>query len=201
MYLSTNNWRDIQRYYESCFTKFPETGDQIFLIRSVSPNLIEGRAEDGTPLNCFLHQEEDQEPYLLDYILPKKSYFEYNGRACLLSRIPARQYKRGLSADNTQIVALMGDGSFEKLTIDFPVLGAYIQKQNFRSFGEGISHSSVALSPRIALTKSGHLFVDAVRIGHYDYISKTITTKHKAFKRELEEIMQRTNEEIKIVFK
>ncbi len=201
MYLSSNNWKDIQRYYEGCFTKFRETGDQIFSIRRVSPTLIEGRAADGTPLNCFLHHEEDQEPYLLDYILPKKSFFEYNGRACLLSRIPARQYKRGLCPDNTQISALLADGTFEKLPIEFPVLEAYIQKQNFRSFKDIGIAGSIPLSPRMAVAACGYIFVDGVRIAHYESLSKTITTKHKLFITELQEVLQRTGEEIKIVIK
>lgn len=201
MQLSSNNWRDIQKYYEHCYTKFRETGDEIFLIRRVSPSLIEGIGEDKTPLNCFLHNEEDQEPYLLDYILPKKSFFEFDGKACLLNRIPARQYKRGLCSENTQILSLGADGGFSKLNIDFPVLKAYIQKQSFRSFAEAKELPSVALSPRIALTMSGFIFVDAVKIGHYDFVSKTITTKHKSFKPELEEILQRTHEVISFVFK
>ena len=153
---------DITRYYRGTYVKFHETGDKLFYINSVDPREVTGTDEDGTEFQLFMKEDV---PYNVDYILPRKSYFQYGKCATLLQRIPAKQYQRGLSGHNTKITGLEDGGAWVPYDIGFDVLKAYVDKQKFASLNEAVGNKekkySYALSSRMAYAcRSKQIYLD-----------------------------------------
>jgi hypothetical protein len=164
MICTPSNWRDIQRYYEGTYVKFQEFGDTLFWIQRVRESEITGKNEDGEEFILHLHESA---PYTLDYLLPSKAVFQKGDNAFMLQRVPARQYKRGLCADNVQILNLTNQ---EKQNIGFPLLKAFVNKQTYMSLEDAIwgkhTKRAVALSSRMWFDRpSGVLYADLYAIG------------------------------------
>lgn len=166
------NADDISRYYRNTYVKFKETGDKLFHIREINNHVIRGQDEDNTEFELYLSEEF---PYEVDYVIPNKSYFQFKNRACLLQRIPAKQYRRGLCHDNTQIITLTRTGSSGSMEVNFESLKAFVSKQTFPSFDKAVTSKgnkmiSIALSPRFAYVPDvKHIFVDTVAVATVDH--------------------------------
>jgi hypothetical protein len=200
MQFNSYNWEDIQRYYRHTFLKFKETGDTLFYIRDVRPDRVTGTDQDGTEFALHLNYDD---PYEVDYILPNKSYFQYAKRACMLQRIPAKQYRRGICADNVRITGLSKTGGLAAIEVDFEALKAFVSKQAFPSLSTVLLQKqkplSVALSPRFAFVPvGGFLFCDQTCVAQVDSKRKTLTILHPIFKPEIEKLVEGCNlEEVK----
>lgn len=200
MQFNSYNWEDIQRYYRHTFLKFKETGDTLFYIRDVSPSRVTGTDENGTEFALHLNYDD---PYEVDYILPNKSYFQYAKRACMLQRIPAKQYRRGICADNVRITGLSKTGGLAAIEVDFEALKAFVSKQAFPSLSTVLLQKqkplSVALSPRFAFVPvGGFLFCDQTCVAQVDAKRKTLTILQPIFKPEIEKLVEGCNlEEVK----
>jgi hypothetical protein len=183
------NRDDIQRYYRSTYVKFRETGDALFYVKHVGESLVTGVGADGVPFELYLNVDF---PYEMDYILPRKSFFQYGAFACLLQRIPAKQYQRGISESNT-LIQRVGDANANQ-PLSFEVLTAFVAKQAFPSLVQAIAEKgkvSVPLSSRLAyLCASRKIFADSKSIGVVKIKEKTIQSFHKIFKPELERVAQ-----------
>lgn len=170
-----NTWRDIQRYYEGTYVKFREFGETLFWIQRVREDAITGKSEDGEEFILHLHSDA---PYVIDYILPHKAVFQKGEHVYALQRIPARQYKRGLCNDNTQIVNMLTQ---EKQNFGFPLLKAFVNKQSYPSLDEAIwgkstTRRAVALSSRMWFNRqSGGLYADVMAIGHANRETRVLT--------------------------
>jgi len=187
MIFNSSNYEDINRYYRNTYVKFRDFGDRLFWIDSVNRNVVSGEDENNQLFELYLN---DEYPYEVDYVIPRKSFFQYKNKACLLHRIPARQYQRGISANNTQIVALSRQGSAGQLDINFEVLREYVSKPKFPAFDKGITSKgkfiSVALSPRFAyVPEIKAIFVDTKSIGYVDHAAHKVVLTHKIFVPEL----------------
>jgi hypothetical protein len=192
MQFNTETWEDIQRYYRQTYLKFKETGDTLFYIRDVRPDKVTGTDENGTEFALHLNYDD---PYEVDYILPNKSYFQYAKRACMLQRIPAKQYRRGICADNVRITGLSKTGGLVAIDVTFDSLKAFVSKQAFPSLSTVLMQKqkplSVALSPRFAFVPvGGFLFCDQTCVAQVDAKAKTILILHSIFKPEIENLIE-----------
>ena len=190
MIFKSTNFDDINRYYKATYVKFKETGDKLFYIRNVSPTSVTGCDEDGTEFELFLN---DEYPYEVDYILPRKSFFQMGKRACLLQRIPAKQYQRGLSNSNTRVNALGKTGSVNAVELTFDVLTEFVNKQAFPSLSKAVLNKakdhSVVLSPRFAYVPDMKaIFADAILVAEVNPEDKLVVVRHPIFKPELLEL-------------
>ena len=185
------NADDISRYYRNTFVKFRETGETLFYIQNVNCDKVTGTAADGTPFELLLDQAH---PYEVDYLLPRKSFFQYGVHACLLQRIPAKQYQRGVSESNTTITRLATNK--ETLSFGFELLTSFVGKQAFPKLLSVIgdkSKVSVALSPRLAyISASRQIYADLTKIGQVKMKERTIQCPYPIFKPELEALVQGT---------
>jgi len=168
------NIADISRYYKNTFVKFRETGERLYYIRSVKADKITGQVADGTPFELLLDPEF---PYEVDYVLPHKSFFQFEGAACLLQRIPAKQYQRGISEQNVTVSALTAKGNLCSISVNFPVLEAFINKPTFVGLAQALEEkekTSIVLSPRMAYVPANRrIYADSVCIAQ-------VQPKHKA---------------------
>ena len=157
MEFTTDNWVDIERYYNKTYVKLEQYGDKLFYISSVSPDKVCGTTEDGDVFEIQLHEE----PYHVNYLLPHKSVFQLGERSAMLYRIPAKQYKRGLCAENTRISYIDVPGKLNGMTLNFTYLKQYVTKQAYPSLETAMKNTngfqSVALSPFMSYVPKGHL--------------------------------------------
>ena len=160
---NVDNSADIKKYYNNTYVKFPETGERLFYVNEVTGSHVRGVDEDDEMFQVLLHHDQ---PFPVKYLLPHKSYFQYDRYAAFLYRIPAQQYSRGLCKGNTAIGLLTGEG-LSMQHFSFKLLRAYTSKQNYLSLDQAIKSSnySTALSPRFAVTASGVIFVDNKALG------------------------------------
>jgi hypothetical protein len=198
MQFNSYTWEDIQRYYRHTYVKFKETGDTLFYIRDVRPEHVTGTDEDGTEFKLFLNYDD---PYEVDYVLPNKSYFQFAKRACMLQRIPAKQYRRGICADNVRITGLSKTGGLTAIEVNFESLKAFVGKQAFPSLRTVLLQKSkplsVALSPRFAyVPEPGYLFCDQTCVAYISKKDKTIRILHNIFKPEINALIENTDLEI-----
>jgi hypothetical protein len=191
MQFNSYTWEDIHRYYRHTYVKFKETGDTLFYIRDVNVESVAGTDQDGTEFKLFLNYDD---PYEVDYVLPNKSYFQFAKRACMLQRIPAKQYRRGVCADNVRITGLSKTGGLTAIDVNFESLKAFVSKQAFPSLRTVLLQKSkplsIALSPRFAFVpEAGYLFCDQTCVAQIDKRAKTIRILHNIFKPEIEALI------------
>lgn len=188
---------DISKYYRHTYVKFKETGDTLYYIRDVNHRMIRGTDQDGTEFELYL---SDDHPYEVDYVLPNKSFFQLAKSACLLQRIPAKQYRRGLCSENTRITRIGKTGNLVSLDLSFDVLKAFVSKQTFPSLATVLMKKapvSVALSPRFAyVPEIGAILADLNIVAYVDKKEKKIKMVHQIFKPEVQELAKNTDMEI-----
>lgn len=198
MLFSTANYEDIHRYYRCTYVKFKEMGDRLFYIRDVNHSIVRGTDEDGTEFELYLNHDD---PYEVDYVLPHKSYFQYAKRACMLQRVPAKQYRRGLCAENTRLTAIGKTGNLVNIDIGFDVLKAFVTKQAFPSIKTVLTMKnkplSVALSPRFAFApEPGLIIADQLTVATVDKKQQKVTIHREIFRPEVLKFVNDLNMEI-----
>jgi len=180
---------DIIRYYKNTFVKFKETGDTLFYIKQVKDSVVHGISQDGTPFELYLSSAH---PYEVDYVLPRKSYFQYGPHACLLQRVPAKQYQRGISQNNVSLNALRSNGGQADMGLDFSILMAFVSKQVFVNLDMAVNstHTSVVLAPRFAFVPSTRkVYADFLCVGQLLTKRKHLKCFHNVFRPELEKLV------------
>lgn len=197
MLFTTSSAQDIDKYFRGSYVKFKEFDDRLFLIKDVSGRTVTGVDQDDQEFTLYL---SNQHPYEVDYILPNRAVFQYKDKAVMLQRIPARQYKRGLCSDNTQILSLE---TGERLPVSFAVLKAFVTKQQYFTFAEAIRRKgkakSFALNSRMSyFYSSNSIHVDAQPIGHYSKESKKLFI-HPLFVEDVRSQLKDNNETIEVI--
>jgi len=169
MLMSKNNWNDIKKYYLGTFVKFKETGDRIWKITSVLPHEVQAVDVSG-----FIVCIDLSEPYELDYIIPSRVLYQDGPYAKLLCRIPARQYSRGISAENTTILVLSEGGQWATGAMTMESLQGFVDKPCYQSLDNLTQdYYSHALNPYFAVSRNGNLFCTNVKIGELNFQNKT----------------------------
>lgn len=189
-----SNRSDIDKYFNHTYVKFREFGDRLFLITGVSKTCVYGIDENDNEFELFL---ADEFPYKVDYILPHRALFQFKDRAIMLQRIPARQYKRGLCNENTQFIDVSTGTS---LDFGFPLLKAFVTKQNYFAFDEALKakKGACALSSRFSYTpKNGILRLDTIPIGEYSNASKTLYVR-RLFIDDLRDLLSNSDSKVPV---
>jgi hypothetical protein len=197
MEFTSSNWRDIQKYYEGTFVKFTEFGDRLFYISQVRPDGISGTDDEDTAFEMYLN---DAYPYTVNYLLPHKATFQWKDSVYMLQRIPARQYRRGLCSDNTQITNV---ATGQAIDVNFQSLKAFVSKPHYSSFSSAfntkVKTKAIALSPRMSYLRTGYILIDNRKVAQYNYDTKKITMMHKIFLPEIMQHMVDHNEHYEVV--
>jgi hypothetical protein len=203
MLFSPETFEDIHRYYRHTYVKFPERGDELFYIRNVERNKLTGQHESGDEFELYYSNEK---PYNVEFVLPRKSFFQHKNRAYLLQRIPAKQYNRGINANNTLIQSLNKTGGLTGHDIGFDLLKAYVAKPAFPTFDKAVTSKgklvSVAMSPRFAyVPETRGIFADHICVAFVDHPNHKVVVTHQVFMPEIkalakDSIFEVTNVEI-----
>lgn len=185
---------DIERYYRDTYVKFNGFGERLFYIDSVTPECVTGTDENGDEFCMNLHEEE---PFLVDFVLPRRKVFQLGRQAALLHRIPARQYKRGISSNNTQI-SYVGLNSFADVC--FSNLTKFVTKQPYGKLVDAFTSEnySIALNERFSVViGSGSIFVDLVCVGKLLKGNKAVRVTNPLFTNELTKLAVESGLEVK----
>ena len=187
MQFTFSNRDDIRRYFRGTFLKFQEFGDTLFYIEDVTNGTVVGKDDQD---NDFVLYLDDARPYEVNFVLPHKAVYQH-GRGCtLISRIPARQYRRGICVDNTQIMRLSDKQLYD---VNFANLTAFVQKPVYHSLKKAIhgknSLISVAVTPRFFFEKrTSQLYLLQTAVATYDRERKEFTCI-SLFKEELNDLI------------
>jgi hypothetical protein len=187
MFVNRDNYEDIKKYYQGCFVKFKETGEHIWHIDHVDPDKIV--CSDSKKEEVAIDLDIG---YEMDYILPKKTVFQFGDHAMMLSRIPARQWKKGMSKLNTKFVRLTGAGSWGMVDFSISYIEGFTNKPSYYDAQDSLKEfanlnsalGSAAITPRISMCRDGKVFIDTVLVGKFDLNEKTFICK-KIFQPEL----------------
>jgi hypothetical protein len=209
MQFTPANRNDIAKYYMHTFVKFKEHAiekqlnpDTLFLIEAVDHQKVSGKCETGDQFVIWLSETY---PFEADYVLPHKSFFQLGDNAVLLERIPAQQYYRGLSPENTQMTYLAGAAvAPKKLPIEFDSLKSFVTKQSFYSLEGAIGADKIntcVLSPRMQYNRhTNFIYVDHIPVARVPNGGKVIHMIKNIFREEVEELLAAHGEEKRFSF-
>lgn len=195
MIFNRENAEDIRKYFLNTYVKFKETGDVLWYITSVDTYRVLAENSKGDRVELHL---ADEAPYEMEYILPRKSYFQFQDKAVLLYRIPAQQYQRGINTKNT---AMMFVGRKEDentkypVPVDFPSLEWFVNKQSFFSLDEAMcsDNYSCALSPRMAyIPLDGTILVDLTPVAEVNKTLHKVSMLKPIFREEVESLIKQS---------
>lgn len=181
MEFKPSTWRDIERYFLGTWIKLEELGDTLLSITRVREDRVTGVTDSDQDFVLELHEDQ---PYNVDYVLPNRAVFQFGNRAAMIRRIPAKQYRRGLCSENTQVIFVDSGGQVE---LNKQVLQAYTNKAAYCSFDEafnskGDKRLTTALSPRMwASRKAGSISVDTTLVAVFDRKTNKIEVLKKQF--------------------
>ena len=181
MRVTPDNYGDAEKSFSGCFIKVKEYGDTICLLQKALPQALIGEDEHGNAIAIEIDgHTSGKVGYDLDYIIPKKTFYQRGNYAMFLSRIPARQWKKGICKANTALHRVMQDGGFAAINLTFEELAAYTKKPDYQTPDQIQGKYSVALSPRFALTHSGDVLLDQAVVGRA-YLAKKLVLASKLF--------------------
>lgn len=197
MQFTPENKSDIQKYYVGTYVKFRAHvvdkslhPDTLFYIESVDSSKVYGKCEDG---NQFVIWLSEKFPFEVDYVLPHKSFFQHGDHAVLLERIPAQQYFRGVSGENTRMTYLNEKGVVKTQSITFNSLKEYVTKQAFLSLQGAIGAATVScvLSPRMQYHRpTKTIYIDHCPVARVDQQHHLIKMLKPIFREEVEEMLR-----------
>lgn len=198
MKFNKDNWEDIKKYFDKSYMKFPLLGDEVVYVESVSSAGMSGKRMQNADWDgwqfTFGGANTSAE---VEFVLPRKSYFECGGYAYLLTRQPTKQYKRGICRENTEISMLTMEG-FQNVPLSLELINAYTHKPSFQGFRDELG-SSYAVSRRIAVDQTGKIYVDRTRIGYVDVKRRSINCNIELFVPELEHIVRENGQTFTVV--
>ena len=181
MYFDKYNYQDCNKYFADTYVQFAEEGmNKLFWLEKCDQNYIKavevkrdsrtGKVIKGEHIVVALDKG-----YAIDFTLPRKAVFQNNDCAYLLSRIPAKQWKKGIHPQNTRIYTLRL-GKWEEYGFLLDIILNYINKPVFKTFDELVlakkeeSMVSIALSSRCAVDmETGNVYLDRFLVGNFSF--------------------------------
>jgi hypothetical protein len=176
MIFTADNIDDIRRYYLQSYVKLRDFGETLCFLEDIVNKVVDDmsvRCVTGTLSNGDLFSLPlwADQPYEVEYVLPKKSLFVYEKQLHHLRRLPARQYHRGICQENTAIVSF-SRGRWQGVELTATLLQAYVDKPDIvlpTQASASKSSGPIMLSRRFALDPvNERVFCDTVVVGVFD---------------------------------
>lgn len=143
MKATQDNWKDVQKYFLDTFVICPELDSRKLLhVDRVDPGgmrvLAYGTAEKG-----FV-----EFPYeIKSPLTTRREYWQYGNCATLISRIPARMWRKGISCENTVMQSLTGNGTVGDNNFGGSIISSYVENSGkYAELKEMEDRQSIALS-------------------------------------------------------
>ena len=154
--------RDFRQRYEGTFGFHTTESKKRLLVRIISVNEEEMKFEDKGRSEYVAYSDHGTE---FEFLSPVKRMFDHRGKLSLIFRRPARQYQRGISQANTQILTISTGAvlapTFQNLTCAFADEGFNGAKFKLWEKGE---RDEIVLSPMLGVAGK-RVFLYNVDIG------------------------------------
>ena len=132
-----------------------------------------------------------------EFIPVNKGWFNSNNDRCyFLCRKPARQWKRGISPNNTTIYDPLYGGHID---ITYNVLSS-IFNLDYTKYNYPLEFKKGALSNHFCLDKNNVLFFYEAPIGFYDAVGKQFILNNDLVAQELKDLISRNNWNIEVSY-
>ena len=183
MFVNSENWQDCQKYYQNTWVKLAQCGERIYTVGEVGSKFTYFSSPSRGPNDDEADVCIDMSVgFNIDYVIPKKTVFQYGEHALILERVPARMWRKGMDPKNTQFLTLNEMSAWGKVQIGVPVIEGFVNKPGYYQLDAALNNFegallSAALSPRVSLSRGGSVFIDTTMVGKYARKSGTLTYK------------------------
>lgn len=110
MKVGPHNTADLKKYFGGTFLMVPEVSTKkVFTLEHISGSGITLRDTVNGELG-FISFEDGFEYDVVSPLVNKKQWFQYDNRAYLMQRIPARMWRKGICTENTQLLTFNAEG-------------------------------------------------------------------------------------------
>lgn len=181
MLVNQSTWKDFDKYYRDTYIKVGITGDRLFHVISVSPQeAILSDADD--PNTDYAINFTKDGGFFVDYVLPGKNVFQLGNTACLISRVPQRQWKKGMCSANTSFKTL-AEGKWKSAGFNIQNIQGFINKPCYYTVEQATAEfglntlQAAAITKRVSLSNKGSVFIDDVLVGKFNSLKNVLTTK------------------------
>jgi len=129
MIANANNIKDVDKYFCGTYIVVPEVSEThvMYLQEAKSIGLI---CKDSRNNKQGLISFDGGFEYKIQSPLAtRKAWFMFNEDAYLITRIPARMWRKGICSENTALFRLTAEGELSKTGISVELLNAFLQDQ------------------------------------------------------------------------
>jgi hypothetical protein len=198
-YRNVDDWR--QRYNKTYGWFRPEAGEKkLVYITDVNQKVV-FHTSDGQEF--FANLDKDVKFEFLP--ITRGWFYTRDGGAVLLQRVPAKQYHRGISKNNTAMYFLRADGTLGGrglgAGLEFTVLEDVFVSQPTPHFQEFLKGKSWCWLPSkfFAVCFHGQVYMYDTRIGTFDRVKNIITLDNTLFLQELRDAIRRCGVQMEVV--
>jgi hypothetical protein len=192
--LTSYNRDDFSRRYSGTYGWLLQGNTEIFVLL----NRVDSEKVSFSTGNNLPYYANVDSGTRFKFIPVKNGWFNANdGNTYLLSRQPARQWKRGIADSNTTITSI---AHMSDVPLTYKVLSTIFNdnysKLNPIKTWEG---RSCALSQHFAVSPNNRLYFYRQIIGEYDPLNKAFILEMPIVKQELEDLINRNNWFLKVI--
>jgi len=187
--LTQFNSQDFNQRYRNCFGWLEKSDNEKVLVQITGVTSKQATFNTIKSTGYFVYSDQN---VMFEFLPVTRGFIPTKDKVYLLTRIPARQFQRGISEGNTAIQSLNGRG-LQAEGVFLPTLySIFVEpisyEESFKAFMG--KTNSAALSLNFALTKTTLYFMSRVA-GSFDYKTKTITPV-EIIRQEVQDLISRS---------
>lgn len=168
MIVTLQNRADFEKYFCGTIVKFTEEGEILYEVKKFLDNHLFAAIAISGPNKGETVAVDITNGYEISYVLPRKTVFQNREHSFLLSRIPARMWKKGCHSSNTSFQYLTAQGLWKNCSFHIAYLISFTETPKiYPKYNEVLLEKleSLALSSRLSISKSKQIFIDRDQVG------------------------------------
>lgn len=182
---SSSSARDFRQQFEGTIGwVIPESKRELMVyVESVNDRRVALR-----DINGFDYQITDNSGIAFRFQQVDSGWYPYKDAAAYMWRVPARQWSRGVSSNNTRIVYLRENGTFDNLPVDITTLSELYSGKKVKGL----------ISKHLYISLQGGVFMHRQLIGKVNEKLATISLSNDLFLQEVIDIVRRNSLSYKV---
>jgi hypothetical protein len=130
----SDNVKDVHKYFHHTYIVVPEVdAKKVWWLYDESPAGLTVKDPTTDELG-YISFEGGFEYHIRSPLATRKQWFNYNGAAYFIERIPARMWRKGICSDNTALYRFNSDGLLSGAPLRPEYLNALLQHQPMEVF-------------------------------------------------------------------
>jgi hypothetical protein len=180
--LNQYNFNDANKYYQNTYIQFKEEPGKLYSFVHADPEFLYAYEITMNDTGNLVVGEfvciDIKDNYTMDFLLPRRTLVPMPYGVVLVSRHPAKQWKKGIHADNTRLFALKESGDWKGISFSLKPIFTLIKGPIYKTFKEVLAlvrsenklATSYALTPRLSIsTNNGQIYLDLTQVGRFDF--------------------------------